>query len=81
MKIRVKMFAMLRERSGVGEMELELPAGAMVSEALAEVGRRYAGLAELLPRTAAAVNLAVAGRGTVLKEGDELALIPPVSGG
>jgi molybdopterin converting factor subunit 1 len=81
MKIRLKMFAILRERSGVGETELELPAGATVSQARAAVQRRFAGLGELLPRAAVAVNLNAASDAAILHEGDELALIPPVSGG
>jgi molybdopterin synthase catalytic subunit len=81
MKIRLKMFAMLRERCGVGEMVLELAEGATVSQALGALGKRYEALAELLPRAATAVNLCAAGEATILRDGDELALIPPVSGG
>jgi molybdopterin converting factor subunit 1 len=81
MKIRVKMFAMLRERSGAGEIELELPDGATVDDAIKAVAKKYAGLAEALGRTAWAVNLAMVDRRKVLIDGDELALIPPVSGG
>jgi len=81
MRIRLRMFAILRERSGISETEIELAEAATVKMALEEVGRRFVKIADLLPRTAAAVNLAYAGMQDRLKEGDELALIPPVSGG
>ncbi len=81
MKVRLRMFAVLRERSGVSEMEIELVDGVTVAAAIEEVGRRFGAIADLLPRTAAAVNLSYAGPTDRLRDGDELALIPPVSGG
>lgn len=76
MLVRVRLFAMLRERAGRGELELELPDGARVCDALAQLER----LAEGLPLVMA-VNREYAGEEAVLQPGDELALIPPVSGG
>jgi molybdopterin converting factor subunit 1 len=81
MKVRLRMFAILRERSGVSEIEIELADGATVAVAMEEVGRRFATIVDLLPRTVAAVNLSYAKPTTPLRDGDELALIPPVSGG
>jgi molybdopterin converting factor subunit 1 len=81
MKVRLRMFAILRERSGVSETEIELADGATVAVAMEEVGRRFVAIADLLPRTAAAVNLSYAKPTAPLRDGDELALIPPVSGG
>jgi sulfur-carrier protein len=81
MKVRLRMFAVLRERSGVSETEIELVDGATVATAMEEVGRRFGAIAELLPRVVAAVNLCYAKAGDSLHDGDELALIPPVSGG
>lgn len=81
MKVHLKMFAILRDRSGMAEMDLELPSGATVSKAMEEVAQRFASIADLLPRAGAAVNLAYVARTTTLQDGDELALIPPVSGG
>ena len=57
MKIRLRMFAILRERSGISEAEIELADGATVAVAMEEVERRFGRIADLLPRTAAAVNL------------------------
>jgi sulfur-carrier protein len=81
MKVRVKMFAVLRERGGISDLDLELPEGATVAAAMEEAGKRIGAIAGLLPRTAAAVNLFYVKPASVLHDGDELALIPPVSGG
>jgi molybdopterin converting factor subunit 1 len=76
MEVTVRLFAMLRERAGKPELTLELPDGARVGDALAELH----GLAEGLPLVMA-VNRQYADEQRVLDPGDELALIPPVSGG
>src|SRR5439155_11257098 len=75
-EVTVRLFAMLRERAGAPELTLELQDGARVSDALSEL----AGLAEGLPLVMA-VNREYADEATALDPGDELALIPPVSGG
>jgi MoaE-MoaD fusion protein len=74
--VTVRLFAMLRERAGSPELTLELPEGARVGDALAELH----GLAEGVPLVLA-VNREYADEERVLDPGDELALIPPVSGG
>jgi molybdopterin synthase catalytic subunit len=76
MEVTVRLFAMLRERAGAREVTLSLPEGARVSDALAELGS----IAEGLPLVMA-VNREYADEHQVLGAGDELALIPPVSGG
>jgi molybdopterin synthase catalytic subunit len=76
MVVRVRLFAILRERAGTGELELELPEGARVADALESVGS----LADGLPLVMA-VNREYADADATLHAGDELALIPPVSGG
>jgi molybdopterin converting factor subunit 1 len=81
MIVRLKMFAILRDRSGVSEMDLELSEGATVAAAVAEVGRRFSPVMDILARCASAVNQEYVKPGTLLHSGDELALIPPVSGG
>jgi molybdopterin converting factor subunit 1 len=75
-QVTVRLFAMLRERAGRAELALELPDGARVGDALAELR----GLAEGVPLVMA-VNREYADEERVLDPGDELALIPPVSGG
>jgi MoaE-MoaD fusion protein len=66
----------LRERAGVGENEMKLPEGARAREVweLLELGPEPAGLAY-------AVNRQYVDRDHALSDGDELAIIPPVSGG
>ncbi|HEY6399098.1 MAG TPA: molybdenum cofactor biosynthesis protein MoaE [Solirubrobacteraceae bacterium] len=76
MQIRVRLFAALRERAGASEVELELPEGALVRDALA----RFGALAEGVP-VVMAVNREYVDPEAELRPGDELALIPPVSGG
>jgi len=76
MVVRVRLFAQLRERAGRDELELELPEGARVGDALAAVDELAGGLPLVM-----AVNREYADAGVTLSAGDELALIPPVSGG
>ncbi|HEU4802562.1 MAG TPA: molybdenum cofactor biosynthesis protein MoaE [Solirubrobacterales bacterium] len=82
MTISVRLFAILRERAGQDRIALELDPGATVDDALAALAREP-GLAEPLDRMAVAmaVNRDYASGDTELHAGDELALIPPVSGG
>lgn len=80
MRITVLLFAVHRDLAGTGSIDMSLPAGADVRAALAVLRRRN-GLAALPDHVAVAVNRRYAARGTRLREGDELALIPPVSGG
>jgi molybdopterin synthase catalytic subunit len=75
-QITVRLFAMLRERAGAGEVTLELPDGSRVRDAVAALG----GVAEGMP-VVMAVNREYAPEDALLDPGDELALIPPVSGG
>jgi molybdopterin synthase catalytic subunit len=67
---------MLRERAGARELQLDLPEGARVADAL----ERMADLADGLPLVMS-INGSYATRETELHPSDELALIPPVSGG
>jgi molybdopterin synthase catalytic subunit/molybdopterin converting factor small subunit len=82
MALRVRLFAILRESAGRETIDLELPAGATVADAIEELSRQPA-LGDLLERMPArlAVNREIAAAATRLDAGDELALIPPVSGG
>jgi len=75
-RVTVKLFAGLRERAGTGERELELPDGARVADVWAPLE-----LGEQPPGLLYAVNKAYAEPARPLAEGDEVALIPPVSGG
>ena len=81
MQIRVKLFAILRDRAGVSELTLDLRDGATVAAAAKAVGERFPAVADFLPRVAHAVDQEYVPGDTVLRDGQELALIPPVSGG
>jgi MoaE-MoaD fusion protein len=82
MFVHVRLFAMLRERAGREAVEVELPEGATVQDAVEAVGRQH-GLTDTIARmpVVMAVNREYASGDTALSEADELALIPPVSGG
>lgn len=80
MRVRLLLFAMYAEALGAHELPLDLPAGATAADALAAV-RRRTGAERLPPKPMIAVNQRYAKPETALKEGDEVALIPPVAGG
>ena len=81
MTVVVRFFAVLREKAGTDGFSLTLADGATVADASAELARRFPALEAALARTAFAVNMTKVDGGAVLREGDELALLPPVSGG
>ena len=81
MRITVKLFAVLRDQAGVSELSIEMPSGATVGDTIELLIARYPALRASAARSAVAVNLAYATRDAALNDGDELALIPPVSGG
>ena len=81
MKVDVHFFALYRERAGRNLLSLELMPGATVSQAVEEVRRLFPDLAPPSVDIVVAVNAEYADSGLVLREGDDLALIPPVSGG
>jgi molybdopterin synthase catalytic subunit len=74
MRVRVRLFAGLRERAGVSELELEDVATVADVWPLLDLGDEPGGLVY-------AVNRRYANRDAELADGDEVALIPPVSGG
>lgn len=82
MTVRVRLFAVFRERAGCDSVEVELDEGASVADALEALGG-IPSLTEILARMPArlAVNRSYADPGTRLGPGDELALVPPISGG
>lgn len=80
--VRVRLFAVLRERAGRDSLTLELPKDATVADALTALADEP-GLGELLGRMplGTAVNSEYVPIEAPLRAGDELALIPPLSGG
>jgi molybdopterin synthase catalytic subunit len=81
MQVRVRLFAMQREMAGTRQLELELPDGASIEDAWAALVARVPGLAAGRSSVRFAHNGAYAPADTPLGDGDEVAMIPPVSGG
>jgi molybdopterin synthase catalytic subunit len=81
LRIRVRLFAMQREAAGTRELRLEVPLGASVEDAWAAVVTTVPALAPGRASLRFAVNGSYVDADTPLADGDELACIPPVSGG
>lgn len=81
MRVQVRLFARLREQAGTGRVEVELPAGATLRELHQELRDRFPALEADLRLLRPAVNQEYAVWDDLLRDGDEVALIPPVSGG
>jgi molybdopterin converting factor subunit 1 len=81
MRVRVRLFASLREAVGRAEVTLDLPDGATADEAWQRLAGEDPSLAARRGSLMAAVNRSYAGFDTKLADGDELSFIPPVSGG
>ncbi len=77
MQIKVRAFGVLKERLGEVAIPVELPEGATVGDLLAQMENGT----ETLSGIAVSVNAEYARAGDVLREGDEVGLLPPVSGG
>jgi molybdopterin converting factor subunit 1 len=79
--VRVKLFAVVRDRAGVSEMTLQLRASSTIANARDEIAKQLPQVEELLRKSAFALNREYAPVESELSDGDELAVIPPVSGG
>jgi molybdopterin synthase catalytic subunit len=81
MRVQVLFFGVLKDIVGRGEDALELQDGATLADVLSHYEQRVPKIREVLHTVALSVNQHYAGPGAVLGEGDEVALLPPVSGG
>jgi molybdopterin synthase catalytic subunit len=81
MHITVKLFALMREKAGADTVPLEVPEGAKLAQVVEALQRRYPVLAPYVANARGAVHMDFVDTETILAEGDEVALIPPVSGG
>jgi len=79
-RVSVRFFALLREQAGVSEQSYEIPRGSTAADLLAHVATDWNGSAASR-MASVAVNREYVPRDHVLRDGDEVALIPPVSGG
>src|SRR5438105_15756940 len=81
MKIQVLFFGLLKDVCGRTAEALELPAGSPVKAVFDHYARRFPQLEGMAKSTVLARNQEFASPGDLLADGDEVALLPPVSGG
>ena len=81
MNIRVLFFGQLKDVAGCASDSVELAEGATIADLLVHYEKKAPRLKDFLPATAIALNQKFAFPASRLKEGDEVALLPPVSGG
>ena len=81
MELNVRLFALYRERAGRSTVSVVVPDEATVADLTDEVRRLFPGLAPAEVQIVVAVNADYAGPDVVLQPGDDICLIPPVSGG
>jgi molybdopterin converting factor subunit 1 len=81
MKVRVKLFAVARQRAGRDWIEVDLPAAATVRQLRGALVEQCPPLADVIPHVRFAVNSEYAPDAAAIPASAEVALIPPVSGG
>jgi molybdopterin converting factor subunit 1 len=81
MRVRVLFFASVADAAGARSLDVEVGAGTTIAELRKRLEADRPRLAGKLAKCASAVNAAVAAPGKALAEGDEVAFLPPVSGG
>jgi molybdopterin converting factor subunit 1 len=81
MRVRVQLFARLRDLAGTGETDCEVAPGATVGDVWHALARRHSAIAPLRPSVSCAINAEFARMTSAVRDGDEVAFLPPVSGG
>jgi molybdopterin converting factor subunit 1 len=81
MYITVRLFALLREKAGTDTVHLQIPESTRVAQALEVLQDQHPVLQPYLARVRLSLQMQFVDTEAILHEGDELALIPPVSGG
>jgi len=81
MRVRLLYFAVLRDIAGTNEAELDLPDGTRAADVWQRLRTQHPQLAGYAQPPMTAINETYADADAVLREGDELAFIPPVAGG
>src|ERR1700693_6591706 len=79
--VRARLFARLREQAGTDAEIIEVPVGSTVSDVYHAIKRMHPGLQADQSAVRAALNQEFAGWDAPVADGDEVAFIPPVSGG
>ena len=81
MRVRVLFFGQLKEITGVADEEIDIPEGARVEDLFERYGRQFPRLTEFRGSVASSINHEYATWRAQLISGDEVAFLPPVSGG
>lgn len=81
MQIKALFFASYRDFSGADEIDVEIPSGSSIADLVGHLKGRGGSWRSLPHNPAVALNLTYSPLGTPLSDGDEVAFIPPVSGG
>jgi molybdopterin synthase catalytic subunit len=81
MQVRVRLFGAVREALGAKELSVEVPEGARVADLRAQLASQHDILERFGERLAISVNFEIASLDAPLREGDEVAFLPPVAGG
>jgi molybdopterin converting factor subunit 1 len=81
MRVTVRLFARLRDITGAAEMARELPSGATIRTVWKELAGEFPGLAEYERSMSSALNADYSRMDAEVHDGDEIAFLPPVSGG
>ena len=81
MEVRVQVFGMLADKLGKHEIQMDLEEPVTAGSITDALSRQFPDLAELADRVAVAVNMSYVQSDHPIESGDEIALIPPVSGG
>jgi molybdopterin converting factor subunit 1 len=81
MRVTVKLFARLRDIAGAPELAREVAPGATIASVWSALAGEFPDLAPYERAISAAVNLDYVRMSTEIRDGDEIAFLPPVSGG
>jgi molybdopterin converting factor subunit 1 len=81
MRVHLLLFAHYRDIAGTGTLELDVPAGSTAADVVRILRSSGGGYARLPDAPAIALNMEYVPLGTAVRDGDEVALLPPVAGG
>lgn len=81
MRVKIRLFARLRDLAGVAELERDAPEGATIGDVWHALTTEFPALRAYETTISSARNDDYAGRTTPVADGDEIAFLPPVSGG
>ncbi len=81
MKLTIELFAQARQAAGISRIDVDLEEGARIADLREAIVRAFPQLRETITSSRLAVNRAYADEDTSIHAGDEIAVIPPVSGG